>query len=375
MPDQETRNSTLYMAPTVFDRNAHQVPLLVRCADIFWNGAGISTMGKNSAVSIPTSIYTLPLALLETVDRWDTDDGAIGEDLHMFLKCFFALNGNLRTKVVHAPASQSNVCSEHRGVRGYADCIRARHQQSVRHMWGMLDTGFAICLAMSMFIRRFQVWRTRLLYMVSRNVRRCGQITILSSYGSGQQELHCSTHHGMQAVQHSNVRTVFRRLFEAHIVPLHMMVAVALPALYRSSWPDLQIPVLLASTLHLCNVLRLLSLLILLIFIQRYRRYHDLCRRLRASDQRASDPKRAETTELEGEARAYRWKIVHGLLEVAASLTAGLVFGALPALQATIMHLWTTRLQYMVSAKPLSAPSAPSNFHAKRASEEGPLDV
>lgn len=328
-------------------------------------------MCKHSAVSIPTSVYTLPLALLETVDRWDTDDGAIGEDMHMFLKCFFALNGNLRTKVIHAPASQCNVCSEYRGIRGYADCIRARHQQSVRHMWGMVDMGFAICLAMSMFIRRFQVRRTRLLCMVSRNVRRCGQPTVLSSYGSGQKEFHRSTHRGMQAIQHSNVRTVFRRLFEAHIVPLHVMVAVALPALYQSVRADLQIPVLLASTLHLCNLLRLLSLFILLIFIQRYGRYYDLCRRLRASDQRASDPKRAETTELVDEVRAHRWRIVHGLLEIAASLIAGLLFGALPALQATIMHLWTTRLQYMVSFKPLLAPSSPSNFDAEQAREEG----
>ena len=132
------------MSPIVFDRNSHQVPLLVRTADIVWAGAGISTMYDQSSVCVPTSVYSIPLGLVKRAGGWDTDSTAIREDMHMYLKCFFALSGGLRSKVIYAAASQCNVCSGEAGIRGYLGTLRARQQQALRHMWGMLDTGYAI---------------------------------------------------------------------------------------------------------------------------------------------------------------------------------------------------------------------------------------
>lgn len=169
---QTERASTIWTAPMVFDRNAHQVPLMVRAADIFWSGAGISTMHTNATVTIPTAVYSLPLSLLEDVGGWDSDYSAIGEDMHMYLKCLFARHGNLRVNVVHSAASQCNVCSDMKGIRGYLDNIRVRHQQALRHMWGMLDTGFAIRLAVVVLARRWKSWMSTAIVAVGRAVHR-----------------------------------------------------------------------------------------------------------------------------------------------------------------------------------------------------------
>lgn len=142
----ETATTTLYSAPIIFDRNADKVPAIVRVADILWCAAGMSGMYASSTVAPPTSVYSLPLELVDRVGGWDCDNEAIGEDLHMYLKCFFALNGNLTVRTVLSPVSQTNVTGGGRdkGYKGLSMDMKARYKQALRHMWGALDTGFAL---------------------------------------------------------------------------------------------------------------------------------------------------------------------------------------------------------------------------------------
>lgn len=153
----ETNESTIYVPPLVFDRNLHRVPLPVRTADLMWAGAGLSSLYAGSTVCIPTSVYSVPMTLVEHVGGWDTGPNAIGEDMHMYLKCFFALSGNLTVKVVYAAASQCNVSSDAQGIRGYIGGLHARYNQALRHMWGALDSGFAIRESIDMFNRHRRV--------------------------------------------------------------------------------------------------------------------------------------------------------------------------------------------------------------------------
>ena len=84
-------------------------------ADLLWSGAGLSGHYKSSTICPPTSVYSLPLRLVDKVGGWDAGEDAIGEDLHMYIKCFFALQGNLSTRTVLSAASQSNVHSSGKG--------------------------------------------------------------------------------------------------------------------------------------------------------------------------------------------------------------------------------------------------------------------
>jgi hypothetical protein len=136
----QTAETTIYVPPIIFDRNAHQVPMMVRTADIIWAGGGLS--GHCSDIRPPTSVYSMHLALVRRVGGWDADDVAIGEDLHMYCKCFFALNGNLTTRTILSAASNSNVCPGGRGLRGWYKNCTARYKQALRHMWGAVDSGY-----------------------------------------------------------------------------------------------------------------------------------------------------------------------------------------------------------------------------------------
>ena len=139
-----TAETTVYVPPIIFDRNCNSVPALVRMSDLLWCGAGLSGLYESSAIRPPTSVYSLPLTLAERVGGWDAGPEAIGEDLHMYIKCFFALAGNLTTRTVYSAASQCDVHSDERGFRGVVGTHQARWNQGVRHMWGSLDTGYSL---------------------------------------------------------------------------------------------------------------------------------------------------------------------------------------------------------------------------------------
>lgn len=154
-----TAERTIYAPPIIFDRNAHLVPTLVRVADLFWCGAGLSCHYVTSTVRPPTSVYSLSLSLVDHVGGWDAGDEAIGEDMHMYLKCFFALKGNLHSKTLLSPASQTNVHSDGKGVNGFMGDCKARYRQALRHMWGSLDSGYAVHGILQMSVDR---WRNNL---------------------------------------------------------------------------------------------------------------------------------------------------------------------------------------------------------------------
>ena len=362
--DPNDRTATFYISPVVFDRNANEVPLLVRTADIYWTAAGLSTMYEGSPTSIPTSVYTLPLTLLEDVGGWDTDYTAIGEDMHMYLKCFFALNGNLRSNVILAASSQCNVCSELKGLRGSVDGIRARYQQANRHLWGMLDTGFAIRLTVNMVAWKCTVWWTKLVGVLNRILRTHDRRIVLSSFETGSLDTQGSQRHRSRTIHYSNVRTLFRRLVEAHLVPLQMLVALAVPGIFQVVCSKVPIPYLLAMSLQICGILRILGMFLLLALVRRYNVYYRICTQLRAEDMREGSKRHPDCAEADNEFKAYP-QIKSGVLEAVASPIVGLLFVSLPALQATIMQLFTIKLQYVVSAKPLFAKVA-SIQHAER---------
>ena len=150
----DTNGTTIYVPPIIFDRNAHQVPTIIRVADLFWGGAGLSGHLPFDPIAPPTSVYSLPLTLVDFVGGWDAGNEAIGEDLHMYVKCFFATKGNLTCRTVFSAASQSNVHSCKKGIGGYVRNCNARYRQALRHMWGALDSGYVVKSASNMFWKR-----------------------------------------------------------------------------------------------------------------------------------------------------------------------------------------------------------------------------
>ncbi|KAK4548738.1 hypothetical protein LTR36_008511 [Oleoguttula mirabilis] len=365
-PDQN--DTTVYMCPIVFDRNLHHVPLPVRTADLMWAGAGLSSLYGGSTVCIPTSVYSLPMTLVEHVGGWDRDPGAIGEDMHMYIKCFFALSGNLNVQVVYAAASQCNVSSDVQGLKGYLDGICARYRQALRHMWGSLDTGFAVRQTFEMFKRHTQASRARVDLPLSApkyvvdvvKVLKNGPLTACSANWTA---FYTST--GLDKsltpkpaniepapsmpIHKANVLTLYQRLFEAHFLPIHLAVILTTSSIFSLHVPGFLMPEVLHIALDFAGWCRLAGFLLMLCFFYRFDTYHRLCVGFRQEEMREAGMLDAM---IEHDGFSMTVFPVAGPFEACLFPLGGFIFGAIPALQAVISHVFTDRITYVVSLKP-----------------------
>ncbi|KAI8613545.1 hypothetical protein BC830DRAFT_1066507 [Chytriomyces sp. MP71] len=150
----EQRKIMMFMPSTVFDRNSDRVPIFVRVVDMYWSLGIISNMMHDSKVKMPCSAYSVSMDLCISVEFWDTGPEAIGEDLHMYLKCLFSTRGKLIIKSIFSAVSCCNVEGSYNPVtndnsirvraRKWISGFVARYNQAKRHLWGSLDTSYAM---------------------------------------------------------------------------------------------------------------------------------------------------------------------------------------------------------------------------------------
>jgi hypothetical protein len=107
--------------------------------DITWSALVMSNLSHSDGLCVPCSNYSLSFILAERVGYWDVDADAIGEDMHMWLKCFFKTDGHARTAPIFVPINLTNVQCE-----GYAANLYARYVQAKRHFQGVADLGYTL---------------------------------------------------------------------------------------------------------------------------------------------------------------------------------------------------------------------------------------
>ena len=298
----------LYMPPIVFDRNAHKVPPLVRMADLLWCGAALSGSYPGTSIAPPASVYSVPLALVNRVGGWDTGPEAIGEDLHMYLKCYFATRGELNIRPIYSPASQCNSSSEELGFRGVVGSLRARWKQAVRHMWGSLDTGYAVQ----------QVWK-------------------LLGRGGGKEN--------WKVRSYLHLFILFHRLFEAHFLPSLLPLSVLSSIIYPWFIPSVITPWPLLFAFHCTAHLRNIAFCIMLFWFYLYEHYHWICLTLREVEMCKAGL--YDETDFSPRRGSWYW------MDWFFFPVAGLIFGFCPMVVAQWSHLWTEHLVYHVTAKPV----------------------
>ncbi|POR36376.1 Uncharacterized protein TPAR_03425 [Tolypocladium paradoxum] len=346
----ETATTTLYAAPIVFDRNAHNVPAIVRVADVLWCAAGISGLYRGSAIAPPTSVYSLPLELVDRVGGWDCDAEAIGEDLHMYLKCFFALNGNLTCRTVLSPVSQSNVTGGGKGgIRGTIVDMQARYKQALRHMWGALDTGFALRKVVEMWQERKHTARAfRPLHQSQGDNSNCyfpdSQLADDNPGHPRESGVFSDvTQDTLKEPHWEHVFYLFHRLFEAHFLPVHMTILVLASALYVWVADGKDDPNNLGWVFSLCNVLRTLGFMEVACYLFLYESFHRICVTTREREMTAAGL-------ANGMCFSHRSIKKNCIDYILVPLVAPL-YGAIPCAQAEISHFWTVELVYTVSKK------------------------
>lgn len=99
----------------------------------------MSNLSSGRGIAFPCSTYSLTMILAEKVGYWDTDADAVGEDLHMWLKCFFKTEGLARSVPIYVPINLTNVQTS-----GYLANMNARYVQSKRHYNGVADLAYTL---------------------------------------------------------------------------------------------------------------------------------------------------------------------------------------------------------------------------------------
>lgn len=347
----ETALTTVYSAPIIFDRNAHNVHPLVRVADIVWCAAGMSGLYPGSSIAPPTSVYSLPLDLVDRVGGWDCDGEAIGEDLHMYIKCFFALNGNLTSRIINSPVSQSNVTGglSVKGWRGaYAD-INARYKQALRHMWGALDTGFALRKFVEMWQERKHTSRAYqpLHFALGDNADLFISDSHLSdddTENTGENGIFSDiTKDTIKEPHWEHVFYMMHRIFEAHFLPVHMAILVIASTVYVKVMEGKEDPHNLAWAFTWAERVRIIGFLQISVYLFLYESFHRVGV---ASRERAMvKAGMAESMDFSRRSLGKNWKD-YLMVPLVAPL-----YGTIPSAQALVCQLWKQELVYTVSKK------------------------
>ncbi|ORY65869.1 glycosyl transferase family group 2-domain-containing protein [Pseudomassariella vexata] len=344
----ETATTTLYSAPIIFDRNAHNVPAIVRVADILWCAAGMSGLYSGSTIAPPTSVYSLPLQLVDRVGGWDCDSEAIGEDLHMYLKCFFALNGNLTVRTVLSPVSQSNVKGNGgNGIHGIYNDMHARYKQALRHMWGALDSGFAMRKTAELWQERKHTSRAFRPLHVTLNQPSDTYIPQVDGLNPEETlESGIFSDVTTDTLKEPNWERLFylgHRLFEAHFLPVQTTILVVASTLYVWVTEGTADPHNVHWIFGICNILRTAGFMQIAFYLFLYESFH----RINAANR---EREMNDAGLAKGMCFSHRNVKKNFIDYVMVPLVAPL-YGSFPGAHAQISHFWTLDLVYTVSKK------------------------
>jgi hypothetical protein len=273
----------------------------------------------------------------------------------MMLKCYFVTKGRLLVESIPSPASQCNVSSDKKGIRGYVLGHQARYIQALRHMWGCLDTGYAIT----------QWWKMGRDPPTGTTPPHMPRKRRLSATELELKLLHHQLHNDESVTMTRRNFVLLSRIFEAHFLPLHLMVLMFASTAYSNLSNPLVHCRLLTFALDLTGVLRVVSFVVMLLyFILFYERYHAVCIEAREAEMR-------RVGLYEGMQENFSHRRSSNLLSYLDFVIfpiAGTIYGSAPLLQAALAHFRTEELVYKVSAKP-SRRVAVEGVEAEKAEE------
>lgn len=131
------RYRRFWQAPIFFYNNIWQVPAPLRIPNALSGLIHLSRLSRKRRVLFSQSTYTLSMKMCHEVGYWDTD--VIPEDWHMFLKCFYGLDGEVEVEPIHMPIGNDGALS-----RGYRATFVNQYLQVRRWAWGATDIPYAL---------------------------------------------------------------------------------------------------------------------------------------------------------------------------------------------------------------------------------------
>jgi hypothetical protein len=130
-------HNRIWQPPILFESNIWRVTSSIRLITYFINCAQLAELANPLAFAMPISSYSMSLRMADDVGYWDP--AVVSEDYHMYLRCMFALHGNLKLVPIFLPTCGETVSGENRWV-----AWKNFYNQQVRHAWGSQDTAYLL---------------------------------------------------------------------------------------------------------------------------------------------------------------------------------------------------------------------------------------
>ncbi|HEY8172610.1 MAG TPA: glycosyltransferase family 2 protein [Dehalococcoidia bacterium] len=131
------RYRTFWQGPIFYYNNVWEVPAPLRIQNSLGGINHLAKLMRKYTVLFPQSTYSLSMRMCHDVGYWDVD--VVPEDWHMFLKCFFALNGEPDVQPILLPVGNDGV-----RAHSYKRTFWEHYQQARRHAWGCSDIPYAV---------------------------------------------------------------------------------------------------------------------------------------------------------------------------------------------------------------------------------------
>ncbi len=194
----------------------------------------------------------------------------------------------------------------------------------MRHMWGALDSGYAFKQAGS---------------LIAGLPRTAGQ-DYLSSKPIARSFSRCTPKISLFMLAH--------RMFEAHILTVHLFVLLLASAIYQLFTPPEATPAPVLVSMNVAGILRATAFVTMLCAFYLYESYHAACVRIREEEMRRA----GLHDRMQGNFSAPGGRSIFHWAQYLLFPVAGILFVTIPSVVAQLSHFTTDRLEYEVSKKP-----------------------
>jgi hypothetical protein len=170
------RHLRFWQSPIRYHGNIWEINPLLRLVNTYSTAFELAYLAAPWWLPMPISSYSMSFRLLDASGYWDTD--VMAEDWHMFIKAFFARNGEVEIEPVFLPFLAHATTGE-----TLWEEIKNRYQQTLRHAWGSKEVGYIIAKMLEHPEMRF-VPNFKLLLRVAHDILLAGAGWVIITIGS-----------------------------------------------------------------------------------------------------------------------------------------------------------------------------------------------
>lgn len=172
-PDRYLR---FWQAPIRYHTNIWEISPPMRLLNAYSGAFELAYLAAPWWIPLPMSSYTLSMRLLDGSGYWDPD--VIADEWHMFIKAYFARDGQVKLERVFLPFSAYATTGE-----TIWQALKNRYSQTLRHAWGSKEVGYMVAKMLEHPEIEFST-SFKLLFRVAHDILLAGAGWVILTVGS-----------------------------------------------------------------------------------------------------------------------------------------------------------------------------------------------